>query len=1109
MSGDPGPDQHCRSPLTACIVTDGRLLTPAVVTARSFVEQHPTARAVILLTTTAASDDIVDDDRIELWPVDRVAEAAVGWRRLVTALEPEALRLALRPRVIRQVLAQAETVVLLDPGALVVGDLTPLVPAPADEAGCTVIPYRRRPPQPPETALDAATWAQLPLFNAGLALFDRRSTELLDWWAVRTFEDPSPLAGPDGWTDRWFDVGVVTFGARVDRTPEVGVGSWNVDERFAPDAAGQLRPDRPTRLLFLGSFDPERPWRLTPYDETEPRRSLVDLPELARHCDDYAGRLAATQVEGPAPLTPWQGMRALASVLRTVFHQDSVRPPGQPPATPFDPDGGDGFRDWLVSTADTPGELPLVAFAAWCADPELPERFPDPQDPDQRRAFLHWLGSEGRERFPDVAVDWPAVATTALERPSRRVAVQTDGVDLVGYLDGEFGLGEAGRRLSAALHAAEVPVATIVHRAAEHQVRSSYRADDVFRHDVAIISTNGPQTPTVHAMARDELRGRHLIGYWHWEVLHALTQDHLPALDLVDEVWCPSKFIAGIFEPRAPGRVRAMPYPLALPADPPTRSRSDVGFGDEPTFLFVFDYLSSAARKNPIGLIEAFTAAFADGEGPRLWLKSINGRHPAVRDDVERVRWAARGRSDITIVDGVVDADHVRSMIAHCDCYVSLHRAEGVGSTISDAMNLARPVIATAWSGNVEFMSPDTAYLVSTRGFSRVGEQAYQAYPPEGFWAEPDLDHAAMLMRKVYEDPAAARAKGEAAARDLRLRFSPEATGTRMRQRLEEIRDARSPARDRGSRSSRRPTVAAQPPIAVLSFNRPHYFEQVLTSLRHQSEPVDGRRVHLFQDGAVNCYSGQVKASEADIAACVALFEAAFPEGTVHESRWNIGVAENFIRAETFVFEELEVPVAYFFEDDLVLAPHYLQALRTIWEVVRDQPRIGYFNAMGPDPGSPTEQSASSRTLGPMHHNWGFGLRRDHWIRISPLMSQYYRLVLGKDYQERPHPAIRELFRSWGVPVEPSSQDSAKSAASLAMGALKVTSGPCLGRYIGELGVHMRPENFARDGWGKTQLWTDPLPAPDPIDDARIDELVRQAIAELTPTAAALADTGA
>jgi hypothetical protein len=123
---------------------------------------------------------------------------------------------------------------------------------------------------------------------------------------------------------------------------------------------------------------------------------------------------------------------------------------------------------------------------------------------------------------------------------------------------------------------------------------------------------------------------------------------------------------------------------------------------------------------------------------------------------------------------------------ASCDCYVSLHRAEGFGLTLAEAMSLGRPVIATGYSGNLDFMTDRNSYLVAHE-MAPVGPGS-APYPPEAEWAEPDIEHAARLMREVFENQDAARQRGRLAAAEIAITHSLEASGRSMVRRLESLR---------------------------------------------------------------------------------------------------------------------------------------------------------------------------------------------------------------------------------------------------------------------------------------------------------------------------------
>ena len=133
-----------------------------------------------------------------------------------------------------------------------------------------------------------------------------------------------------------------------------------------------------------------------------------------------------------------------------------------------------------------------------------------------------------------------------------------------------------------------------------------------------------------------------------------------------------------------------------------------------------------------------------------------------------------------------MNRSEVGALMAAADCYASLHRSEGLGLTMADAMTLGKPVLATAYSGNMDFMSSRNSYLVDY-ALTTVGP-GNDPYDPDAKWAQPDVAEAAALMRRIVEQPEEAHARGEVARRDLARRFSPELCGRMMARRLAEIR---------------------------------------------------------------------------------------------------------------------------------------------------------------------------------------------------------------------------------------------------------------------------------------------------------------------------------
>lgn len=361
-------------------------------------------------------------------------------------------------------------------------------------------------------------------------------------------------------------------------------------------------------------------------------------------------------------------------------------------------------------------------------------------------------------------------------------------IDVAGFLRGGLGLGQAARLYVDALRTAGVPLrtTTVDPRMPTTQGATPKRIDFADLSTDAqpkfnLVCVNAPELPDFAVdIGPDFFEDRYTIGVWAWETDH-VPDTWEPAYGLVDEIWVYSAYTAEILSHVAPVPVVRVPLPIVRPE--PAGAQVPFDLPDGFTFLFAFDFFSTLQRKNPLGLVEAFKRAFTPGEGPQLLLKSFNGDYKPER--LLRLQAAAEGRPDIHIVDRFVTEAERAALMAACDCYVSLHRSEGFGLTLGEAMALGKPVVATGYSANLDFMSHTNSYLVDWE-LTEVGPEG-ENYPAEGHWAEPDLDHAAALLREVWEDQDGARAKAEKGRADIAEHFSVDAVGRLARERLKRI----------------------------------------------------------------------------------------------------------------------------------------------------------------------------------------------------------------------------------------------------------------------------------------------------------------------------------
>ncbi len=356
-----------------------------------------------------------------------------------------------------------------------------------------------------------------------------------------------------------------------------------------------------------------------------------------------------------------------------------------------------------------------------------------------------------RKRAPTLTA-W-AFALAAMARRARwraEGAERPPGINFAGYLSRAFGLGESARLVARSLVASGIPCAftNVRHRDGRDAENPCVPIVDDFPYSTTILHLNAPDIRRlVKRFGHRPLLVQRLIGIWYWE-LERLPSAWRAVSSAFDEIWFASEWARAQFEDQLWCRSERFPLPADLLTRAPIADATALPF-DLPNhacvFLQVFDFKSSIHRKNPAGALRAYLQAFPrETDETRLVLKSISG--DSDQHALAELRALARGRRDVLVWDGNFTPNKMHALYDRADCFLSLHRSEGLGLGILEALGRGKLAIFTDYSGPAEFRSLDGALAVPYRPVPVYSEmKQYRG----GVWAEPDLEYAAERMREV------------------------------------------------------------------------------------------------------------------------------------------------------------------------------------------------------------------------------------------------------------------------------------------------------------------------------------------------------------------------
>ncbi|KKQ72081.1 MAG: group 1 glycosyl transferase [Candidatus Peregrinibacteria bacterium GW2011_GWC2_39_14] len=319
------------------------------------------------------------------------------------------------------------------------------------------------------------------------------------------------------------------------------------------------------------------------------------------------------------------------------------------------------------------------------------------------------------------------------------------GVNIIGYINAESGVGEGARGIIRAIETSEIPFSLYnIDQAWTRTEDKTYtNFSNQLPYDINILVANADQIPyIIRDIGPEKFTNKYTTSFWAWE-LTKFPEKWQDRFNYVNEVWTMSTFCLNAISEKSTVPVVNTPIPIEFDVDAKyTRNYFKIP-ENQFVFLFCFDGLSLIERKNPFAVAKSFSKAFENKNDILLIIKC----HNAQPNQLEELKNDLKN-CNYKIIPDYMNREEMLGLFNCMDCFVSLHRAEGFGYSIAEAMYLGKHIIATGWSGNLDFTNTTNSHLVNYKMIEI--EHNVGPYEKGNLWAEPDIDHAAKTMLNVY-----------------------------------------------------------------------------------------------------------------------------------------------------------------------------------------------------------------------------------------------------------------------------------------------------------------------------------------------------------------------
>jgi glycosyltransferase involved in cell wall biosynthesis len=365
---------------------------------------------------------------------------------------------------------------------------------------------------------------------------------------------------------------------------------------------------------------------------------------------------------------------------------------------------------------------------------------------------------------------------------------QKKGVNLFSYIKGEFSIGEVGRIIARGINTTDVPFSIIdISGGSLHSFRDSswdHKITESQEHNVNLFAFNADSvTYYYNKLGPSVWEGRYNIGYWNWE-LPDFPDRWKIAFSFFNEIWTGSRFVADALSIKSPVPIIRIPLTVQLNPDKNMDREYFKLPKDKFLFLCMYDVLSVQSRKNPQGAVNAFKKAFSKDNTDVCLVIKVNNAQAGI-EEIASLKDSIKGYHNIYLIDRTLTRCETDSLINVIDVYVSLHRSEGFGLVLAESMYLGKPVVATNWSANTDFMTSNNSCPVNYK-LVELGE-AYGPYEAYQHWAEPDEEHAGEYMKRLFLEREYYNKIAIEGQNTIRTNYSPEAMGQLIKKRLNEI----------------------------------------------------------------------------------------------------------------------------------------------------------------------------------------------------------------------------------------------------------------------------------------------------------------------------------